>query len=386
MKVEFIVDKSEYQKLLSKDKFDSKINYTNKKVKGKNNFVLTLSAEGKNVATAKILSDSRITVETLFTENNVKYRLLTEEASQFFALRLYPYAVEFETKLRKFIYTALFDLDDKANELATKIYNSTMGVKKENKLNSLPDYDFLSEKEMHEIFDFLFANDEFLSQVKSLSSTNNTSQRHKTKNELLEEINSMSDTSIWAQIFQPFFGDSILPEVYNQIQKYRNDVMHFHNIGYKDYISIHQLFRKAIKDLDKQISKGVVIEDTTSNTSVLASCFIFLIAFIAKMNVIKSQFISELRPVLETHTKIQEQLSENLSKIRVQQTIIQEQLRKISVPNAQIRKEISELTKTYNRIILPDIKADPIKDEIKILSENLRKLTIQPIGDKKDGK
>lgn len=213
MEVEILIDKSEYKKLLSKNIIDTQIKYNSEKVKGKNNFLLTLSKDGRNVNTAKVLSDSRISVEKLFAENNVKYRLLTEEASQFFVQRLYPYACEFETKLRKFIYTALFDLDDKANELAIKIYNSTMGVKKDNKLTSLPDYDFLSEKELHEIFDFLFANDEFLSQVKSLSSTNNTNQRHKTKDELLQELNAIADTSIWAQIFKPFFSDCILPKI-----------------------------------------------------------------------------------------------------------------------------------------------------------------------------
>ena len=131
MKVEFIIDKSEYKKLLNKDIVGTQIKYKSEKVKGKSNYLLTLSIESRNLTAAKLLSNSRIVVEKLFIENNIKYRLLTEEASQFFVQRLYPYACEFETKLRKFIYTALFDLDDKANELAIKIYNSTMGVKKE---------------------------------------------------------------------------------------------------------------------------------------------------------------------------------------------------------------------------------------------------------------
>ena len=90
MKVEFIIDKSEYKKLLSKNIFDTQIKYKSEKVKGKSNYLLTLSIESKNLTAAKLLSNSRIVVEKLFIENDIKYRLLTEESALFFVRRLYP--------------------------------------------------------------------------------------------------------------------------------------------------------------------------------------------------------------------------------------------------------------------------------------------------------
>lgn len=246
MKVEFIVDKKEYKKLLCKDKFSERIKYRSEQVKGKNNYLLTLECEGKSVSTAKTLSESRIIVDKLFVDNNVKYRLLTEEASQFFVQKLYPYACRFETKLRKFIYTALFDIDEKAESTILKAYKSTLGSDAEKNLTKLPLSDFLSEKNLGDIFDFLFANDEFLSQVKALSTPKNNHQKHTTKKEILEKLNSLNDKTVWALIFAPIFEDSVLPKIYKDIQCYRNKVMHLHNIDYKNYTQALKSFTKGI--------------------------------------------------------------------------------------------------------------------------------------------
>ena len=152
--------------------------------------------------------------------------------------------------------------------------------------------------------------------------------------------------------------------------------MHFHNISYQDYISIQKFFRKAIKDLDSQIDKGIVIEDTKSNTSVLAGCLTFLVAFIAKMSV-----LNELRSVFEANAKVQEQISTNASKIREQQRILQEQLKTVSIPTLKINEEFTKLVKSYNSITIPTLQTG----EIKAMSDNLRKIALTTIGDKKNG-
>ena len=98
MEIEFIIDKNEYMSLLKDEIKNDLINYESKKVKGKNNYILKMNLEGNNVTNAKILSANRKILEELFEENKIKYRLLTEEASQYYLKKLYPLACEFETK------------------------------------------------------------------------------------------------------------------------------------------------------------------------------------------------------------------------------------------------------------------------------------------------
>lgn len=90
MKIEFIIDKIEYKKLLSKDIISSDIEYCNKKIKGKSNYLLIMSTQNKSIAAAKLLSKNRIAVEKIFADNNIKYRFLTEEASLFFCKGFIP--------------------------------------------------------------------------------------------------------------------------------------------------------------------------------------------------------------------------------------------------------------------------------------------------------
>ena len=289
MKIEFVLDKKDYQKLLTTDVKSDKIKYYSKKIKGKTNYILTLSTNSSSIDAAKLLSENRKALEKLFEDSEVKYRLLTEESSQFLLNELYPLACEFETKLRKFIYITLFDIDEKAEELVLKNYNATMGVSKGNKVDQLPKNEFLEKKELHEIFDFLFANDTFLMQARQLVETNKSDRRHKTKQELLVELNNINDTSLWQVIFKPVFPDCILPDIYKELQNYRNIIMHFHNICYTEYEIILETFKRGIEDLNCQIGKGIVIEDTENNVNSLANSNTY-----AKSLFNESQFINPL--------------------------------------------------------------------------------------------
>lgn len=295
MKVEFIVDKNEYKKLLSKNKFSEQIKYSSEKIKGKNNYLLTLTCEGKSVSIAKTLSECRVTIEKLFADNNVKYRLLTEEASSFFVQRLYPYACEFETKLRKFIYTALFDIDEKAEKLATEKYKLTMLKKGDDKnFDKLPQSDFLSNSDLGQIFDFLFSNDEFLDEVKKINTNDNNNNRsydrRLTKKEIIERIKNLEEKTIWNLLFAPNFADSHLPIIYGDLQKSRNDIMHMHYISYEDYIKAQRTYIKGIKDLDHQLNKGIIIDDTKINIDTLASSLSFFRQYLLNTPILQNAY------------------------------------------------------------------------------------------------
>ncbi len=378
MKVEFIVDKNEYKKLLSKDRFSEHIKYRSEKVKGKNNYLLTLECEGKSVSTAKTLSESRITIDKLFADNNVKYRLLTEEASQFFVQRLYPYACEFETKLRKFIYTALFDIDDKAEALVVEKYKITISKKCGDKL---PREDFLTYSDLGHIFDFLFSNDEFLDQVKKINTQSDTYNRRLTKEELVNEIEVIDEKTIWNLLFAPIFTDSILPNIYSEIQNNRNDIMHIHYIGYPEYVKSMKTYIRGIKDLDNQIRKGIVIEDTKINVDVLASSLGFLRECLMQTEVWRNAFSEVFKQLTPHYLNTLNTVSASLAPYAEQYAKMQEQLSVVTLPTTELMAQIARLSKSYQGISI-----DPsINDTVRLISERLNPITINVKGDKNDG-
>ncbi len=378
MKVEFIIDKSEYKKLLSKNIFDTQIKYKSEKVKGKSNYLLTLSIESKNFKTAKLLSNSRIVVEKLFIENNIKYRLLTEESALFFVRRLYPYASEFETKLRKFIYTALFDIDEKAETVLVEKYKITISKKC---ANELPQEDFLTNSDLGKIFDFLFSNDEFLDEARKINNNDNNNKnydRRLTKKQLLEKIENLEEKTIWNLLFASNFSDSILPTIYNELQKLRNDIMHIHYISYDDYIKAKKIYVKGIKDLDYQLSKNIIIEDTKINVDALASSLGFLMECLRRSQINNSVISDMLKQFTLNYLSSIQALATSLSPLTQQFA----QVPTIKMPNQELLSQISKLSNSYNNIS----NVNPaFIESIHTLTENFNSLYSVKRGDKKDG-
>lgn len=220
MTVEFIINKNTFKKLLKDELFTAKngmkVVHSIAKVKGKENYLLILVCESSPVASAEALSELRIKLENIFKENGIKYRLLTEGASQFFVNKLYPLACEFEAKLRKFIYISLIDIDDKAeNEVVNKFKKTLLKSGEDKNFDKLPQDDFLAKKDFGQIFDFLFSNDEFLAQAKKINESPAEYNRRLTKKGLLKKISELPEQTVWNLLFAPSFGDSKLPEIYN---------------------------------------------------------------------------------------------------------------------------------------------------------------------------
>lgn len=378
MKVEFIIDKSEYKKLLNKDIVGTQIIYNSEKLKGKSNYLLSLSIESKSITVAKLLSNSRIAVEKLFIENNIKYRLLTEESALFFAHRLYPYASEFETKLRKFIYTALFDIDEKAESVLVEKYKITISKKC---TNELPQEDFLTNSDLGKIFDFLFSNDEFLDEVKKINNNDNNNKnynRRLTKKQLLEKIGNLEEKTIWNLLFASNFSDSILPTIYSEIQKFRNDIMHIHYISYDDYIKAKKIYIKGIKDLDYQLSKNIVIEDTKTNVDALASSLGFLSECLRRSQINNSVISDMLKQFTPNYLSSIQTLATSLSPL-TQQFVGVPTIKK---PNQELLAQISKLNNSYNNIY----SVNPaLMESLHTLTENFNSLYSIKRGDKKDG-
>lgn len=275
MKLEYIIEGKEYQKhltsIIPKQKKEIKISKKNTKIQGNNNYLLTIEAMSSPIACAEILSFIAEKIKEVFTKEAVKYYILTDEASIAFCYRLYPLVCEFETKLRKFVYVALFDLDESAKDLTISKIKKSAGKEFSN-IAEIPTTNFLEKITLGNLFDFLFDNNEFTTEAKT--KTNNIVNdigRTVTKQELIAIIEKIDEKTIWNKLFQSNFGDFTLPNFHRDIFTYRNDVMHFHTITYKNYKKAFSLLKKLNKELDVQIDKGIVLENTTDNVEAVSN-------------------------------------------------------------------------------------------------------------------
>lgn len=178
---------------------------------------------------ARILSDvhDRITA--------FEPKVLSCESSQYFNNKLYPMVNEFERKLRKLIY------------LADAISN-----KDSKNIGELEKQDF------GEIFDLLFIDENFIKTLKiRVNAPKNSVYEGKerySKSEITKFINDTVENTLWDKIFG---ADDVptLKKSYRDIQTYRNDVMHAHNIGKKTYGKIRYLFNKVNSEIDVAIGR-----------------------------------------------------------------------------------------------------------------------------------
>lgn len=231
---------------------------------GKDNYILKLSTEEDNLKSAKALSEAKKKIEKLLSDEKVTFKILTNQSSQYFVKQLYPFMCEYETKLRKFINVTLFDINEAAK---TTVFTQLKTAKIEINEKDV-NYDFLEYSELGDIMVFLFANDSLYKDLDSYKG--NAKNRFATREQLIEYIKNSNKKTIWEEFFAPNFSDSIIPQTISKIKGFRNDVMHFHNIDYEKYEEALELVKQGIKDLDKQIKKGIVLEDTEANVALLS--------------------------------------------------------------------------------------------------------------------
>ena len=266
MIIEYITEKDEYRNKLKKLDLTTSnqiiVSAKARKTKGKDNYILKLKTDTDGLADAKALSEIRQKIEKFMDDEKITIKLLSNEASQFFVKTLYPYVCEYETKLRKFINVTLFDINEAAK---TKVLNQLKKTNIDSKHQDLK-CDFLEYSELGDIVTFLFSNDELYKEVENYKKNNRFSSRA----EIIEFIEKSSKKTIWEEFFADNFEDSILPKTIWDIKNFRNDVMHFHNITFERYEEAIALIKRGIEDLDKQLKKGIVLEDTEANVSVLS--------------------------------------------------------------------------------------------------------------------
>lgn len=274
MILEYIIEDDKYQELI-KDKLPKKgkkgtIRVTNRKFSGVNNYILTIQYNSSPVDGAEVLSNVAKTIKAIFDANKVQYYILRDEASITFVNRLYPLVCEFETKLRKFIYIALFDLDEPAQKLAANKIKTA--VPKFSKTEKIPQHNFLESITLGEVFTLLFDNKEFLDSAKNeTKQIENTLSRRATKKDLIRILEAIEEKTLWNELFRPSFSDFSLPEVQDELFSVRNDVMHFHFIDYEQYTKALKMLKDINQELDAQIAKGIVLENNEENAELVSN-------------------------------------------------------------------------------------------------------------------
>lgn len=276
MKIEFIIEGDLYKKnvmdLVPAQKDGFTLITQNRKVDGVNNYVLSVEINNKSVGSAKVLSNVSKQIIEKLSILECKYYKLIDEPSTFFAEKLYPFLTKFETKLRKFVYLALFDIDDEAEK---NVINKFKKTKSEFKgIDNIPKNNFLETLTLGNMFDFLFDNFDFIDQAKKkTNSIVNDIDRTATKSELLKIINEIDEKTIWNIMFADRFSSFSLPKYHRQLIEIRNDVMHFHEITYEKYKNAYKLLKTINEELDEQLNKEIVLETTNENKDIILSTY-----------------------------------------------------------------------------------------------------------------
>lgn len=210
-------------------------------IKNSDCWTISYSIPHNDENAAKILSEINVHVVETFQPV-----VLANESAAYFNKVLYPLINEFERKLRKLLYLkSALNPGDKASE-------------------NIKD---LESKELGKIFELLFSDEQFIKNVKK--KINNEMTWQFTKAELIDVIKKITEDTVWDRLI----GGQAVPDFrakFISVKNYRNDVMHAHNINYKDYKESKRLFKKINKQLDVEIGKIIaVVEEPTAQNSAL---------------------------------------------------------------------------------------------------------------------
>mgnify|MGYP006865377614 CR=1 FL=1 len=202
-------------------------------------WVATFSVEGKNEDGAKKLSDVHNTLA------EYSPLVLSCESSEYYNRMLFPLINELERKLRKLLY------------LAVSISDNTEAKKSIQRLE---------EKDFGEIFDLLFIDMNFISNLKKRINADAKSEFNGkskySKQEIQAYLDKLEENLLWDVILKK---DDVptLRRRFRDVQTYRNDVMHAHNIVSGTYAKAKYLFEKINRELS--ITIGRLIGQTEEN-------------------------------------------------------------------------------------------------------------------------
>lgn len=271
MKLEFLYTNESYKEKISGIEIGGGVKFsrTNKSKL----YIFTYEVKGENIDGAEVLS--KIKSQVIKVVDKDKCYLLTDGASEYFNKQLYPLYNQFERYLRQVIAMAAVQ-DGKEN---TKMLARKLEV-----------YDF------GEIYIALFTSQGFWESFKSIKR-----DKPLTKKDLISKINAFEENRLWDEMFTSYYP--FLPDNFDKIREFRNDVMHAHNISFEKYIESKKLIEKAIIELDR--IKGLICNNEVISNS-LSDVLNMLIAITNNAKTAGEK----LRPIFDSMLKLTEAWNE----------------------------------------------------------------------------
>jgi hypothetical protein len=162
--------------------------------------------------------------------------VLSCESSEYFNKTLFPLVNELERKLRKLLYLVASISDNEKAKTSIKQ---------------------LEEKDFGEIFDLLFIDQNFILNIKKRINADNNSefkgQSKYTKAEMQRYLDTLAEQTLWDDILG-YERVTMLRKRFRDVQTYRNDVMHAHNIDKVLFSKSRYLFSEINRELEIAIT------------------------------------------------------------------------------------------------------------------------------------
>lgn len=213
-------------------------------IKSTENYLLKISVKGETLKNADRLDN----IQGVVKEKHPDVITLASGSSKYYNQKLYPLINDMERKLRNLLYLA--------NVMADKEY---AGIIKD-----------LEDKSMGDIFKLLFVDMNFMSYVRNIINKGERGIFNKNefiKDDLLQIIEQKKETILWDEILYNKAAPT-LKNNFQKVRKYRNAVMHAHNIDQKSYADANKLYKSINQELDDEISKIKISPVTEVNENI----------------------------------------------------------------------------------------------------------------------
>ena len=201
--------------------------------------VVTFHIEGGNESAASVLSSIYSNVVE-FYNNSESFLILESGFSEYYNKILYPLYNKFERYIRKLVYWSPVQ-DQTIEEKRTSINNKD-----------------LEELDFGALYQLLFVDKGYCLCVKSKVNEiigNDKNFSGKTKREIMEFLQSEEENTLWMQISNGNEKLKTISDNFTAIKKYRNDVMHAHNINEHEYKESRKIIDEVNEILSCEINK-----------------------------------------------------------------------------------------------------------------------------------
>lgn len=205
--------------------------------------IVTISVNSDSLDVARTLSEIR---DDVLSECDDSVLMLEDGPSEKFERTLFELIATFERRFRELLIVRICNekgsLDDKL-----------IGE--------------LEKKNLGELFEIVFTDQEFNNKVKSV--VNDKKSRRFEKKDLAKTIGQMEENTLWSQYFNDDWLSTVAEE-HETIRVFRNDVMHAHRMSYKDYRRARTLAEKANWEMGQVIYIRSTHVDFTSFSKVVS--------------------------------------------------------------------------------------------------------------------